>query len=146
MRARAWIWVFVVAALLAAACTRTPDEQRIRETIAQMQKAVEDGAPRDFMRHVSTDFTGNQGTVDHAGLANVLRVEVLRSADQDVLLGPIEVELQGDRATANVTATLAGRGTGSVVPERASVFSIKSSWRKEGADWRCYNAVWEQKL
>jgi hypothetical protein len=139
-------WLLFGLILLAAGCTRTPDEQRIRETITQMQRAVEEGAPRDFMAHVSTDFTGNQGTVDHDGLGNLLRIEVLRNEHQSVLLGPIDIELQGDRATAKVTATLTGRNTGSVVPERASIFAITSSWRKDGSSWHCYNAVWEQKL
>jgi hypothetical protein len=136
----------VVAVLLASACARTPDDKRIRETIAQMQNAVEAGAPRDFMQSVSTDFTGNEGSVDHDGLANLVRIQALRSAHQGVLLGPIEVRLNGDRATADFTATLTGRSDGAIVPERASIFSITSSWRKQGADWRCYNAKWEQKL
>ena len=96
---------FLLAATLLVACSRTPDEQHIRETIAQMQEAVEQGAPRDFMAYVSADFIGNQGEVDRNGLANVLRVEVLRNERQTVLLGPIDVTLQGDRATAHVTAT-----------------------------------------
>lgn len=137
---------FLLAATLLAACSHTPDEQRIRDAIAQMQNAVEQGAPRDFMAYVSTDFIGNQGTVDRDGLANVLRVEVLRNERQTVLLGPIDIVLQGDRATTRVTATLSGRSSGAVMPERASVFSIASSWRKEGSTWRCYNAKWKQEL
>jgi hypothetical protein len=143
MRATKW---FFLAAILLVACSRTPDEQRIRETIAQMQKAVEQGAPRDFMAYVSTDFIGNQGAVDRDGFANVLRFEVLRNERQTVLLGPIDVVLQGDRATAHLTVTLSGRSSGTIMPERASVFSIASSWRKEGSTWRCYNAKWEQEL
>jgi hypothetical protein len=136
----------VAALLLTGGCTRTPDDKRIRDAIAQMQKAVEGGSPRDFMQYVSADFTGNDGTVDHDGLANVVRVQVLRSAHQGVLLGPIDVKMDGDRATANFTATLTGRSDDAIVPERASIFAIASSWRKQGADWRCYNAKWEQKL
>lgn len=136
----------VMGLTLFAACARTPDEQRIRDTIAQMQNAVEEGAPRGFMAHVSTDFTGNDGTVDHDGLANALRIEVLRNERQSVLLGPIDLELHGDRATANMTATLSGRSTSSVMPERESIFSITSSWRREGSEWRCYDANWERKL
>ncbi len=143
MRALKWL---VLEMTLLVACSRTPDEQRIRETIAQMQKAVEQGAPRDFMAYVSTDFIGNEGTVDRAGLANVLRAEVLRNEKQTVLLGPIDIVLQGDRATARMTATLTGRGSNAVMPARASIFFIASSWRKEGSTWRCYNAKWEQEL
>jgi len=138
------IAVFVMLLLLGA-CQHTPDEQRIREAIAAMQQSVEAGKPRDFISYVSKDFTGNDGTVDRDGLLNILRVEVLRNEHAGVTLGPIEVDVQGDRATVHVTATLTG-GSGGVLPERASVYAITSGWRREGSDWRCYNASWEQKL
>ena len=130
---------------LFGACRHTPDEQRIRESIAAMQQAVESGQPRDFIGYVSNDFTGNDGTVDRAGLQNILRVEVLRNEHAGVTLGPIDIDVQSDRATVRVTATLTG-GSGGLLPERASVYAITSGWRREGNDWRCYNAAWEQKL
>ena len=134
-----------MALVLLVGCHRTPDEQRIRESIAAMQKAVETGQPRDFISYVSKDFTGNDGSVDRDGLMNVLRVEVLRNEKAGVTLGPIDVDLQGERAIVHVTATLTG-GAGGLLPDRASVFAITSGWRREGSDWRCYNASWEQKL
>lgn len=130
---------------LLAACHRTPDEQRIRESIAAMQKAIEGGQPREFMSYIARDFTGNDGTVDRDGLANILRVEVLRNEKAGVTLGPIDVELQGDRAIVHVTATLTG-SSGGLLPERGSIYAITSGWRKEAAEWRCYNASWQQKL
>ena len=135
----------LLVAFSLAACVRTPDEQKIRQTIATMQQAVEAGAPRDFIAHVSADFSGDRGSVDREGLHNLLRVQVLRNEHVNVLLGPIEVELQGERATAKLTATLTGRGA-STLPERLTVLSITSSWRRAGSAWECYNAQWEQKL
>jgi hypothetical protein len=110
-----------------------------------MQTAMESGKPRDFMAFVTKDFTGNEGSVDHDGLANLLRAIVLRNEKVGVTLGPIDVELQGTRATLHVTATLTG-GSGGLLPERGAIYSITSGWRREGSDWRCYNAQWEQKL
>ena len=135
----------VLSLLLLTSCSRKPDEQRMREAVAAMQTAMETGKPRDFMAFVTTDFTGNQGSVDHDGLFNLLRAIVLRNEKIGVTLGPIDVELQGSRATLHVTATLTG-GSGGLLPERGAIYSITSGWRREGADWRCYNAQWEQKL
>ena len=137
--------VIGMALSMLVGCHRTPDEQRIRESIAAMQNAVEAGQPRDFMSYVSKDFTGNDGSVDREGLMNVLRVEVLRNEKAGVTLGPIDVDLQGDRATVHVTATLTG-GSGGLLPERGSIYAITSGWRREGSEWRCYNASWVQKL
>ena len=136
------ICIFAVALV---ACHRTPDEQLIRESIAAMERAAEAGKPRDFMAYVSSDFTGNEGAVDREGLMNILRAEVLRNERAGVTLGPVDVDLQGDRATVRVTATLTG-GSGGLLPERASVYAITSGWRREGREWKCYNASWEQKL
>jgi hypothetical protein len=128
-----------------AACSRTPDDQQIRANIKSMQAAVESRSPRDFLRFVTADFTGNENAVDRDALGDLLRVEVLRNEQVGVTLGPIEIDLQGDRATVHVTATLTG-GKGGLIPERGAIYSITSGWRREGRDWRCYTASWEQNL
>ena len=139
-------WMCLTLAMLAiAGCHRTPDEQRIRDTVVAMQAALEARDPRSFISHVSAYFTGNDGQVDRNGLHNLLRAQVLRNESIGVTLGPIDVELQGDRATVRVSATFTG-GSGGLLPERGSIYSISSGWKREGGEWRCYNAAWQQKL
>lgn len=139
-------WLSVLpAVLLLTACHRVPDEQRIREAIASMQMAVEARDTRAFMHDVSADFTGNDGQVDHDGLQNLLRVEVLRNDSVGVMLGPMDVDLQGDRATVRVTVTLTG-SSGGLLLEHGSIYSITTGWKREGGGWRCINAKWEQKF
>jgi ketosteroid isomerase-like protein len=139
-----WLLVPIIALLLAG-CHRTPDEQRIRDAVAAMQAAVEARDPRGFMRHVSADFTGNDGQADRDGLHNLLRAQVLRNESVGVTLGPIDVDLQGDRATVGVTVTLTG-GSGGLLPEHGSIYSIVSGWKREGGEWKCFNAAWKRKL
>jgi len=135
--------VFVLVAM--AGCSRTPDDERIRASIKAMQEAIEGHSPRDFLAFVTPDFTGNDNSIDRDGLGNLLRVEVLRNDVVGVGLGPIDVELDGDRATVNVVATITG-GKGGLFPERGAIYSITSGWRRDGKEWRCYAATWEQKL
>jgi ketosteroid isomerase-like protein len=139
------IAICLFVAILLGACSHTPDEQRIRNAIAAMQQAVEAHQPRDFMNYVSADFTGEDGTVDRQGLANILRAEVLRNDVVGVTLGRIDIQMQGSRATVHVTATLTG-GSGGLLPEHGAIYAITSGWKRDGNDWRCYNASWEQKL
>jgi len=131
--------------LLGAACSRTPDEQRIRETIAAMQQAMEKREPRAFMAHVADDFVGNDAAFDREALHNLLRMEVLRNDAIGVILGPIDVELQDDRATARLTATITG-GSGGLLPEHGAIYTIRSGWRRQGRDWVCFSAEWKQEL
>ncbi|MEP6485468.1 MAG: nuclear transport factor 2 family protein [Rudaea sp.] len=135
----------VFTAIVLASCARTPDDQRIREHIRSMQEAVEQRDPRAFLAYVTPDFSGNDNTVDRNGLGNVLRVEVLRNDNVTVVLGPFDVQMQGDRATVDLVATITG-GQGGLIPERGAIYSIASGWRRDGKDWRCYAATWEQKL
>jgi hypothetical protein len=130
--------------LAAVGCSRTPDDQRIRAAITSMQKAIEEKRPRDFMEYVAADFTGNDGSVDREGLANLLRVEALRNEIIGVVVGPADVELAGDRAVVRLTATFTGGSGGlrGLLPERASIYAIVSGWKRDGKAWRCYNATW----
>lgn len=135
----------LLLAILLAACQRTPEEQRVRQTIGSMQQALQSSRPRDFMAHIAPDFTGNDGSFDRDGLHNLLRIEALRNEKIGVTLGAIDIDLQDDRATVRVTATATG-GSGGLLPERGAIYSITSGWKREGSDWLCYNAQWEQKL
>lgn len=143
-------WTFAVSCLvlcgvLAAGCSRTPDEQRIRETVARMQEALEARKPGDFMAGIATDFTGSEGGLDRDALHNMLRAQVIGNARIGVTLGPLDIDLQGERATVRMTATFTG-GSGRFVPERGSVYSITSGWRRTGGDWVCVNAQWQRQL
>lgn len=137
--------LLVVAVFLFAACSRTSDEQRIRATMAAMQQAMESRDPRAFMAHISDDFVGNDAEFDRNALANLLRIEVLRNDSIGATLGPIDIEMQGDRAKARVVATFTG-GSGGMLPERGSIYAITSSWKRQGSEWRCYSATWKQEL
>ena len=142
---RGWWVLLVVVALALAACARAPAEQRLRDTVAAMQAAVEAREPRDFLRHVSVDFTGNAGQVDRDGLHNLLRAVVLRNERIGVVLGPPDIELSGDRARLRLRVTLTG-SAGGLIPELGAVYAIDSGWKQEGDAWRCISASWEQVL
>ena len=150
MRHRGWCrasrWVYLVMLLLAlAACSRSDDETRLREALGRMETAVEERRPGDFVDVLAEDFTGADGTLDRAGLHNLLRAQVLRHAQIDVVLAAPDIQIQGDRATVAVTATLSG-GAGGWLPDRGAVYAITSGWRREDGQWRCVNAQWRQVL
>lgn len=137
---------FLLAAALMAGCSRTTDEQRIRDTITAMQQAMEARNPRAFMAHVTDDFIGNEAGFDREALANLLRAEVFRNDDVGVTLGPIDIEMKGDRATATLIATFTGGSSGGLLPERGSIYTITSGWKRHGSEWVCFSGRWEQKL
>ncbi len=139
------IMLFLLSCFAAVACSRTPEEQRIRDSIGEMQAAMQEKLPRDFMHHVGSDFTGADGSVDREALHNLLRAQVLGNSSIGVTLGPLQIDVQDQRATVRVTATFTG-GNGRWIPERGAVYAITSGWRKDGDDWVCVNAQWQHTL
>lgn len=106
---------------------------------------MQDRQPRDFMRWVAEDFTGANGSADRESLHNVLRAQVLANARIGVTLGPLDIDVQDQRASVRVTVTLTG-GNGRWVPEHGAIYEITSGWRKSDDQWQCINAQWQQKL
>ena len=149
VEAKAWYGgVLRMAALLmlvcVAGCADTPDEARLRASIDEMQAAVQERRPGDFMEFVTEDFIGDRG-LDRAALHNLLRAQLLRNASIGATRGPLEITLQGERASVDFSVVLTG-GAGGLVPERAEGYSIKTGWRIEDDEWRLFLAEWEPKL
>lgn len=129
-----------LVALVIAGCSRTTPEEKLRETIAQMQTAVEAREPRAFVEHVSADFIGSPGGLDRDGLRNLLRGILLSQQRVGVTLGPMSVKLYGnDRARLETRAFVTGSGGAF----DSDSISIVSDWRLEDGDWRCIAATWE---
>ncbi len=134
----------LLAVVLVAGCRRAPPEQRLRERISQMQEALETRRPADFIVGVAEDFSG-EGGLDRDGLRNFLRVQMLRHQAIGVNIGPIEVELHGDRATVKFVAVATG-GSGGLIPESARPWSVRSGWRDGPDGWQVIQADWRPAL
>ena len=141
MRIRHGLWI---ALALLAGCAKAPAEQRLRERIAAMQDAIAAREVSGFMEGVAGDFIGSGG-IDRAALHNLVRLQVMRNASVGATLGPIEVEMQGDRAKVEFDVVLTG-GSGGLLPERAQAYAIESGWREDDGEWVVFAAEWEPKL
>jgi len=142
-RLRSWCGVVgAVLLLLATACSRAPEEQRLREVIAAMQAAAEAREPAAVVEHISDDFSGSGG-LDREQLRRMLQIQMLRNQAIGVTLGPADVLVDGDRATARFVALTTG-GQGGWLPDSARAYRIVSEWRLEDDDWRLLRADWEQ--
>jgi hypothetical protein len=127
-----------------SACSREPEEVRLRAALDAMQAAAVERRAGDFMDHVAEDFTG-EGGVDRAALHNLLRAQLLRNASIGATRGPLEVKMQGERAEVNFSVVLTG-GAGGLLPERAQGYAIQSGWKLVDGEWRLFVAGWEPQL
>ena len=128
---------------LAAGCQKTPPEQALRETIAQMQAAGEARDIDALFEPIAEDFSGSEG-MNREAFQRYVTLMSLRSSRVGVTLGPVEVKLFGDRASAQFTAAITG-GPG-FLPNQAQVYAIDTGWRLEDGEWKLINATWKEQL
>ena len=134
--------VWLVLALVLAACGGDDPAAALKRGIGEMERAVEARKPNEFLQHVTEDFTGNDGQVDKRVLHGLLVSQLLGDQNVTVTLGPLDVHLHdADHATVKVSALVLG---GRWLPERGQTLMIKSGWKREGGEWRCYVANWSE--
>ena len=131
----------VMTLTLAAGCERPPDEVRIRSSIETMRSAAEERRPSGVLGEIAGDFTGNDGEIDREGLSRLLKFQFLRNESIGVALGPIGVDVDGDRATARFDVTFSDESR-RWIPGGRETYAIVSGWRRERSRWICYNASW----
>lgn len=137
-------YCLMAALALLAGCSKAPAEERLRARFEQMQAAVLERDPGGLIEGVAEDFVGNDNT-DRAALHNILRLQLLRNASVGANIGPLDIAIDGDRATMNFTMVLTG-GAGGMIPERANGWSVRSAWRDGEDGWQVYFAEWEPVL
>ena len=130
--------------LACAGCRHAAPEQALRDTIANMQQAGEEHRVSDLMNSVAEDFVGSEG-MDHKQLRQYLTVIGLQNRQLGTTLGPLQIELVGDRARVAFTLAASG-GAGGWLPDRAQVYDVETGWRLEGNDWKLISANWSPKL
>lgn len=133
--------LWLVAAI---GCSRPPPEERLRERIADMRQAMEERSPSGFFDGVAEDFSGGSG-LDREGARNYMRAQVLRNAAIGVTLGPLDIELHGERATVKFSAVLTG-GSGGLLPDSARPWAVTTGWRDGSDGWQLISASWEPML
>ena len=127
-------------ALCVAACARTPDDQAIRESIEKGVAAAQAHDASALADVLADDFIGND-ELDKPALKSQLRGQFVVAKAIGVRIGSIDVEVNGDRATARFDAFVTDT-SGRWIPDRATTLHFETGWRRDGKHWFCNNARW----
>lgn len=128
----------------ACACARTPPEQALRDTIAQLQRDIGARDADAVTSVLAEDFVGNEG-MDRRGARQLAAGTFLRYREVGAKLGPLQVEMRGDlHATVRFTAAISG-GAG-LVPQEGQVYQVATGWRLVDGDWMLTSAEWTPAL
>ena len=126
---------------LLAGCAKPADEAALRAALAEGQQAIEARDADRLMDLVGDEFGGPDG-MDRAGLRRYAALMLLGQQRVGLTLGPVTVELHGDRAVARFDALVTGGGR--FVPEGAEARRVETVWRLEGGEWKLASADWSQ--
>ncbi|MFT3806467.1 hypothetical protein [Arenimonas sp.] len=126
---------------LLSGCSKPEPEQRLRATIAEMQKAAEDRDSGALFDHIADDFAASEG-MDRDRFRGYVTVIMLRNQSIGLQMGPLDVKMIGDRARVSFTLAATG-GSGRFVPDRAQVYEVETAWRQDGDDWELISASWK---
>jgi ketosteroid isomerase-like protein len=129
--------------LLFAACSRTPDETLIRQSLDQMVASVEQRQPKEVVSHLTDDFLAQ----DQMGVDEIRRfmiAQFFRNQQINILITDVHVEVQGLRARVLFRAAISGGANW--LPERLEYYQLTTQWQKTGGDWKMQNATWEPVL
>lgn len=139
-----WLLAGCLAMLMVAGCSRPTPEQALRQSISDLQAAIEARDAKALQAHLAQDFIGPEG-MDREGALRLARLVFLRNRSIGATLGPLEVALQGNDATVRFTAGLTG-GSGSLLPDTAQVYEVSSGWRSRDGDWELVSVDWKPRL
>ena len=143
-RRRVAALVLALGALFAAGCGRSDPERELRATIDTMAQAIEKREPAAFLEAMADDFSRESGAFGKQDAKRTLLAAILRNEKIHVSAAVTEVRIDGDRAFARVRVVAAG-GAG-LLPERGQTWDFESAWRREGGQWKVFNAEWREGL
>ena len=127
--------------LVVSACSRSDPEQAVRAQVDALQQAIDArdaGAVEDLL---AEDFIGNEG-MDRRGAKQLAAGVFLRHREIDARLGPVTVDLRGEREAIARFSVLATGGSGGLLPEQGQVYQVQTGWRLQDGDWKLLNASW----
>jgi len=143
-RLRVAALLLALGAALAAACGRSDPERELRATSDSMAQAIEKREPAAFLDAMADDFSRESGAFGKQDAKRTLVAAILRNEQINVSAAVTEVRIDGDRAFARVRVVATG-GAG-LLPERGETWDFESAWRRDGGQWKVFNAEWREGL
>lgn len=129
-----------VLLLVGAGCARQPPEAALRAAVDGLSTAIQERDASAVQRALAQDFIG-PGGMDRDDARRLAALRMLRHDAVGLTLGPLQIELQGERATVTTTAALTG-GQGGLLPESAGAYRVVTGWRLADGEWKMTSAEW----
>ena len=136
------LFLVIVSGTLMLACSKPLTvEQQVISVIREMETRIEDGERRPFMNHISAEFDGQNGQLNHDQLRAMVIYQLNRYKRLHAQLFPIRVTETGENAAkAEFKALITGGPRW--VPENGQIYEFETHWLKQDGEWLLNSANW----
>lgn len=134
----------VVAAVVVTAgagCSRSNPQAELEAAVRRLQDGLEARSAGAVLDQLSPDFRA-QSSLDREWAKRTMTLMFLQNADVKVVALAQKSRLNGETSGETEAQVLLTGGQG-LLPERASPYSVKLQWRREGRQWRLASLEWE---
>ena len=139
-----WFTLLLVLGVSAGCSEPAPDATRLRQAIAEMEKAAEAKQTGPILDYLAEDFLGNK-VYRKANIRAMLLLHFRQNQHIHIYLRITELSIKHNQAQLSCQVILAGRGE-KLVPQRGRVLVIQSDWQKRDGEWRVVKARWKDPL
>jgi hypothetical protein len=136
-----WFTLLLVFGLITACSEPESDEIRLRQAIADMEKAAEAKQIRPILAFLTEDFLGNK-VYRKANIGGMLLLHFRQNQHVHVYLHIVELKIKDEQAQIQCQVVLAGRDE-KIIPQRARILVIDSDWQKHDGAWQVVKARWK---
>ncbi len=130
-----------------ASCRKESEQDRIKKTIATVQKAAEEKDIRKIIDNLSKSYRDPEGN-DYNSIKGLLLAYFFRHQKIHVFIPDIAVNIEDSRARAVFQAVLTGgnktEAVTDIFPESMGMYEFDMSLVKESGDWKVTSARWER--
>ncbi len=136
-RISAYLLLILLQGLLAA-CDNTPPEQAIKDALAEIETAIEDGDAGTVMDRLSDDIAVERRgrTLQRKDIHRTLVGIFFRYPNRNITFTHTRIELDPvTQKKARVQFTALAWGGQNVLPDDADSFQVDSHWQLDG-DWK----------
>ena len=140
-RAFAGLVLALALVILSGCAAEQGDEQAIKQKLEQLEEAVEDKDASSLAGFMAEDFSGPSG-MDRERAEAFARVMMARHTELGVTWDLKSLDIQGDRATVELTAMLTGRALVPGFDGRGRLMNVQMGWRRTNGEWWLVHANW----
>jgi len=134
----------IILILLLTACTRTSDEDLIKQNLDQAIEAVKARQPKKVVEHLTQDFVG-QEQMSNEDVRRFMIAQFFRNQKINIVTTGLNVTVDNAQQ-AHASFRVVVTGGMEWIPDRLDYYQVETDWVKQDGDWLIRAATWKPVL